>query len=354
MEVLIIFGKRCRYMHDSNRFIKSEQNQSPESLVVYEQNRVPDEQYGCFLKHLTANALPTMSGMDDECHSYTRGYLINFDLTNGFPIITERDLTRASSLEVIKNYRSKPELRPVAGAVKQALGEILAFINGARTQSDLESYGCTNFWKPWTVGLEAERKAKKRGIEVGDLGPGSYGPAFHNFPTSEGEEFNQYQNMIDQINYRPELKTHIITPFIPQYISRAPGRQQKVLIVPCHGFQHYHVDPYRDEISLTHVQRSADSPVGLPFNFVHYAALLMMIGQVTGYKPTTLEFFISDAHYYDRHIEKINELASRSPFPFPKLFINPTVKNLFDFRVEHFMVQDYYAHPPINMEGTAV
>ncbi len=341
-------------MHDFGRFIKSDANPIPQTLVSYSKDRIPDNQYKQLLNTLMINGRLTGSGMDDPSHSYIRGYLINFDLTNGFPMITERDITRASTKEVIDNYQSNPGLRLAAGSLKQCLGEILAFINGARTQSELEVYGCTGFWKPWTVGPEAERKAKKRGLETGDLGPGSYGAAFHDFPTIEGEKFNQYENMIEQIRFRPELKTHIITPFIPQYISRAPGRQQKVVIVPCHGFQHFHVDPYTEEISLTHIQRSADSPVGLPFNFVHYAALLMMIGQVTGYKPTTLEFFISDAHYYDRHIEKINELVSRPSYPFPKLFIDPTVKNLFDFRVEHFMIEDYYAHPPINMEGTAV
>lgn len=341
-------------MHNLNRFIKSEDNQNPEPLVSYEEKRLPDNQYKQLLKVLKLNGRSTESGMDDPSHSYTRGYLINFDLSNGFPVITERDITMASKQAIIDNYHSRSELRPVASSMKQSLGEIIAFINGARTQSELEKYGCTGFWKPWTIGPEAERKAKKRGLETGDLGPGSYGAAFHDFPTAEGENFNQYENLINQINSRPELKTHIITPFIPQYISRAPGRQQKVVIVPCHGSLHFHVDTYRDEISLTHVQRSADSPIGLPFNFIHYAAMLMMVGQVTGYKPTTLEFFISDAHYYDRHLDKLEKLISRPSYPFPKLFIDPTIKNIFDFRTEHFMIEEYYAHPPINMEGTAI
>lgn len=337
-----------------DRFIKTDSNPNPEALVAYSDIRCPDEQYKELLRTIREKACQTESGMDDPSHSYTRGYLLNFDLTNGFPIITERDLTRGSTPEIIASYESKLGLRPVDGPLKQALGEIIAFINGARTQEELESYGCKAFWKPWTIGPEAERKAKKRGLEVGDLGPGSYGPAFHDFPTAEGGSFNQYEYLISQIIAKPELKTHIITPFIPQYISRAPGLQQKVLIVPCHGSQHFHVDTFRNEISLTHVQRSADSPVGLPFNFVHYAALLMMIGQVTGYKPTTLEFFISDAHYYDRHLDIIDKLISRPCYPFPKLFVDPTIKNLFDFRVEHFEIEEYCANPPINMGGTAV
>lgn len=341
-------------MNDSNRFTMPANGIVLEPLVIYNEDRIPDEQYKTLLRTLKQHGKTCESGMDDPSHNYTDGFLMRFDLTNGFPIITERDLTQPSKQYVIDNYESRPEVSPVSGALKQALGEIIAFINGARTQAELESFGCTSFWKPWTVGEEAERKAKKRGLNVGDLGPGSYGPAFHDFPTAEGENFNQYQNLIDQIRFRPELKTHIVTPFIPQYISRAPGRQQKVVIVPCHGFQHYHVDTLRKEISLTHVQRSADSPVGLPFNFVHYAALLMMIGQVTGYRPSKLTFMLSDAHYYDRHTDKIDQMLERQTLPFPKLFINPKITNLFDFRVEHFLIEDYYAHPPINMEGTAV
>jgi thymidylate synthase len=124
--------------------------------------------------------------------------------------------------------------------------------------------------------------------------------------------------------------------------------------VPCHGLQHYNIDVDNKEISLVHWQRSADTPIGLPFNMAHYAALLMMVGQVTGYKPRELVFQISNAHIYKQHDELADEIISREPFAFPKVTIDPDVKNLKDFRVEHFEVEDYKAHPPIAMGGTAV
>lgn len=316
---------------------------------VYNPDRQPDYQYHELLERIRTKGRVALSGMDQGSKEIL-GHMMRFDLADGgFPLITERDLTRGTSEEIIKSYKSNPELHPVSGPIRQSLGEILAFINGARTQAELESYGC-KFWKPWTSDLA---KAAKRGLELGDLGPGSYGAAFHNFPDN-GETFNQFSNMIEQIKARPELRTHIITPFIPQYISRAPDRQQKVLVVPCHGLQHYNIDSYNKEISLVHWQRSADVPIGLPFNMVHYAALLMMVGQVTGYKPKELVFQISNAHIYDQHTEKVDELLTREPYAFPRLILDPSVDKLEDFRVEHFMIQDYYAHPPINMGGTAV
>ncbi len=324
-----------------------------EPLVNYDQERTPDYQYHDLLRTIRDTGRVALSGMDEGSHEIL-GHTMRFDLANGFPLITERDLTRGSTPEIIASYQSKPELRPVAGALKQALGEIIGFVNGARTQEELEYYGCKLFWKPWTTD---EKKAAKRGLELGDLGPGSYGAAFHDFPSDveiDNGGFDQYKAMIEQIKSRPELRTHIITPFIPQYISRAPEREQKVLIAPCHGLQHYNVDTQNEEISLVHWQRSADAPIGLPFNMVHYAALLMMVGQVTGYKPRELVFQISNAHIYDQHDEKVDALTTREPFAFPRLTIDPSVKNIEDFRVEHFMIEEYMAHPPMNMGGTAV
>ena len=324
-------------------------NRKHAESLVYKTSRQPDLQYHNLLNRIHTTGKDAFSGMDQGSKEVL-GHMMRFDLASGgFPIITERDLTLGTTDEIIANYKPNTGTRPVTGPIKQALGEIIGFINGARTQTELESYGC-NFWKPWTTDVA---KANKRGLALGDLGPGSYGAAFHDFPDGK-ETFNQYDTMIKQIKDRPELRTHIITPFIPGFISRAPGRQQKALIVPCHGLQHYNIDTINKEISLVHWQRSADVPIGLPFNMVHYAALLMMIGQVAGYKPKELIFQISNAHIYNQHNNKVEELLKREPFCFPKLTIDPTITKLEDFRVEHFLISDYKAHPPMNMGGTPV
>lgn len=319
-------------------------------IVGYNEDREADTQYNALL-HLIQHELGrnAISGMD-EGSSEILGHVMRFDLTNGFPLITERDLTRGTSQEIIDTYESDTSHRELTGPVKQAVGEILAFVNGARTQEELEEFGC-KWWAPWTTN---EAKAKKRGLELGDLGPGSYGAAFHDFPMPNGETFDQYKHLVEQIRSRPELRAHLITPYIPYYISRAPDVQQKTLIVPCHGEQHYNIDAETKEISLVHVQRSADVPIGLPFNMVHYAALLMMVGQATGYKPKELVQLTVNGHIYNQHQEKVEELLSREAYPFPKLKIDPTVTEIEDFRLEHFSIEGYQAHPPIPMGQVSV
>ncbi|HAC56013.1 TPA: thymidylate synthase [Candidatus Saccharibacteria bacterium] len=322
------------------------------SPVEVSPNREPDEQYKELLHRIRTKGRRAISGMDEGSVEVLGHQMVfNFE-DGGFPVITERDLTRGTTPEIIANFQPNPEHRAIKGALYQGFAEVIAFMNGARTQEELERYGC-KFWKPWTSDAA---KAAKRGLELGDLGHGSYGAAFHDFPNPEdpSQPFDQYKALIAQINNRPELRTHIITPFIPPYLFRAPGYEQKVLIVPCHGIQHFNIDVENREMSLVHWQRSADVPIGLPFNMANYAAMLMMVAQVTGYKPKELVYQVSNAHMYNQHTEIVDELLSRPAFKSPILKLDPTVQRLEDFRVEHFSIDEYEAHPPIDMGGTAV
>lgn len=314
----------------------------------YKETREPDTQYGDLLRRLRDTGRTAVSGMDMGSVMLPMQYM-EFDLSNGFPAITERDLTRGTTDEIIANYQPKPERRPVAGPLKQGLAETLAFMNGAATQKELEEWGC-NFWNPWLT----HEKTSKRGLPEGHLGLGSYGVAFAAFPTDTGTPFDQYEALVGQINSRPELRTHIITPFVPDKITRAPGYQEKTVVVPCHGLQHFIVDPATGVMDLHHFQRSGDVPVGVPYNMTGYAATLLMVAQVTGYKPGTLRHIISDAHYYTASQEAVETMSERESFPYPKLHVNPEIKNLRDFRVSDFEIEEYYAHAPLKMGDLAV
>ncbi len=82
-------------------------------------------------------------------------------------------------------------------------------------------------------------------------------------------------------------------------------------------------------------QRSCDVPLGLPFNVTQYATLLYMLAQVTGLKPGRLDWSIKDAHIYINQVDGIKEQLERydtkGSLPAPKLWLNPEVKDFFDF-----------------------
>lgn len=284
--------------------------------------RTPDLQYKNLLKDILERGVRSQSQAGTtaenpegtDCITLFGANPMRFDLSNGFPMITERS---------------------VKGFWRQAVGEIIGFANGARTQAQLEEYGC-KFWAAWVT----PEKCAKRGLEAGDLGPGSYGAAFHDFPTAEGESYDQFKYIIQQIKERPHLKTHFISPWVPQYTARVEGRQQKVVVCPCHGWLHIRI--LNGKLNLHMFQRSGDVPIGVPSNMIQYAALTMMLAQVTGYEVGEYVHTISDAHIYVDQIPAVEEFLKRETYPFPTVTLNNPTTNFTEFRHTDFTLGDDY------------
>lgn len=283
--------------------------------------RTPDTQYKQVLKNILDNGVmaPTRQGPGALT---VIGQQMHFDLRNGFPMITERS---------VKGFWRKP------------IDELCAFINGVRTREGLAEYGVT-WWDAWTT----PEKSMKRGLEPGDIGPGSYGAAFHDFPTADGGSFDQFKHLVEQIKELPELRTHFVTPWIPQYIVRGKGKEQKVTLAPCHGWVHVRI--LDGGIYLHMFQRSCDVPVGVPANMIQYAALVLMLEHLTGYEAREYIHTLSDSHIYEDQIEHVKEVVSRESRPFPAVRLTEEGKkitDIHDFRGHHFELTDYDPQPGI-------
>jgi thymidylate synthase len=301
---------------------------TPKDMSMYKpfEDRAIDTQYRELLQSILEHGVQTPSQQGVDALTLIGPKPMHFKFENGFPMITERN---------------------VKGFWRGSIGEICAFINGARTLEELESFGC-KFWTPWGT----PEKCAKRGLEPGDLGPGSYGAAFHDFPTQEGVPYNQIQNIVEQMKEFPHLRTHFITPWIPQYTIRGTGKQQRVVVAPCHGWIHLRI--INNKLTLHMFQRSADTPVGVPSNMIQYAALTMMFAQATGTEPHEFVHSFSDAHIYVDQVENVKELLSREPKKLPTVTLNNPTTDIFEFRAEDFEVSDYDPHPSIKDIPVAV
>lgn len=293
--------------------------------------RTIDTQYRDLLARIKRDGEVAKTQLEVDSISVT-GATMRFRLDNGFPMITERNMS--------------PNISPIT-IWKHALAEIIGFINGARTLDELAKYGCT-WWKHWAT----PEKCAKRGLEAGDLGPGSYGAAFHDFPTQDGGTYDQFRNIIEQIREMPHLRTHFITPWIPQYTIRGTGKQQKVVVCPCHGWIHIRI--IDDRLTLHMFQRSGDVPIGVPSNMIQYAALAMMIAHVTGKIPYEYVHTISDAHIYMNQMPVVDKMLEREGRPFPTMKMNTSKTDLFSFRIDDFELSDYTPHPGIKGIPVAV
>ncbi|MFA5636639.1 MAG: thymidylate synthase [Anaerovoracaceae bacterium] len=101
-------------------------------------------------------------------------------------------------------------------------------------------------------------------------------------------------------------------------------------------------------------QRSQDVLVANNWNVVQYSILVMMLAQVSGLVPGEFVHVIADAHIYDRHIPLVEDMLGRSPYPAPKVHLDPEIKDLYDFRPEHVIVEEYQTNPQIKNIPVAV
>ncbi len=287
--------------------------------------RAPSTEYADLLRMICRHGVRvrTKQGVDALA---VAGHAMRFPMAHGAAVITERS---------------------IGAFVHKAIGELCAFINGARTLDELEAFGC-DWWGPWATA----EKSGARGLDPGDLGPGSYGHAFRHFTTELDDEadegFDQLPHLIKKLKDLPDDRTALLSPWIPQANHREIGVRSRNTIAPCHGWVHALV--LGDRLHLVHNQRSGDIPVGVPSNMVQYMALGLMLEHLTGHELAEYVHWIQYAHIYVNQLDEVEEMLGREPRPLPTLRLTEAgcrVTDVHDFRGEHFELADYDPHPPI-------
>jgi thymidylate synthase len=151
----------------------------------------------------------------------------------------------------------------------------------------------------------------------------------------------QIDKLIEGLKKDPQGRRHIISLWDMEDLN-------EMALLPCAFMTMWDVsDGY---LNCTLVQRSADLGLGVPFNFTQYAVLVHMIAQVTGLKPGQFIHFMNNAHVYENHFEALARQLERSPYPAPKLWLNPDITNFYDFTPDDVKLLDYQHHPKIEME----
>jgi len=117
---------------------------------------------------------------------------------------------------------------------------------------------------------------------------------------------------------------------------------------PCHMFCQFYVA--NGELSCLMYQRSCDIGLGVPFNIASYALLTLMIAQVCDLKPGDFIHTMGDTHVYLNHVEPLKEQLTRTPRAFPKVRLNPYIKDIDKFTSSDIFLEDYNPHDPIKMD----
>ncbi len=116
-------------------------------------------------------------------------------------------------------------------------------------------------------------------------------------------------------------------------------------LAPCHTMFQFYVAEGR--LSCQLYQRSADIFLGVPFNIASYALLTHMVAQVTDLEVGDFVHTLGDAHLYLNHLDQARTQLAREPRDLPELWLDPSVRDLADFDLEHVKIAGYDPHPGI-------
>lgn len=148
-------------------------------------------------------------------------------------------------------------------------------------------------------------------------------------------EFDQVDRILYDLKHNPESRRIISNIYNHSDLS-------EMNLYPCAYSVTLNVTG--DRLNMILNQRSQDMLVANNWNVCQYAVLLHMFAQVSNLKAGELLHVIADAHIYDRHVPMVKELLSLEPYPAPKLWINPDVKDFYAFTVDDFKLVDYNCH----------
>lgn len=238
------------------------------------------------------------------------GKQLKFDLRDGFPATTTKKL-----------------------AFESCKAELLWFLEGSTDERRLAeiTHGTRDITKNtiWTGNANAQGKALgyRNDDEVKELGP-VYGKQWRDFGGVD-----QIRNVIQSIKEDPFGRRHIVNAWNVPELS-------KMALPPCHVMFQFYVSMSGD-LSCHMYQRSVDALLGLPFNVASYAMLTHMIAQVCGLNVGTLTISMGDVHIYQNHVEQVKEQLSRDPGELPKLWLNPDIKDIFEFGMNDIKLVDY-------------
>lgn len=155
-------------------------------------------------------------------------------------------------------------------------------------------------------------------------------------------------DQVDRVIY--DLKNN---PFSRRIITNIYVHQDlhEMALYPCAYSMTFNVTQQKGEEKLTLNavlnQRSQDVLAANNWNVVQYAVLLHMLAQVCGMQAGELVHVIADAHIYDRHVEIVRELIKRPTYDAPKFWLNPEIKDFYQFTRDDVKVENYVTGPQV-------
>ena len=169
---------------------------------------------------------------------------------------------------------------------------------------------------------------------------GSIGKAYgyqlgvkHHYP--EGE-FDQVDRVLYDLKHNPASRRILTNLYNHHDLS-------EMALYPCAYSMTFNVSG--NVLNGILYQRSQDMLSANGWNVMQYAALLMMMAQASGLEAGELVHVIADCHIYDRHVPIIEDIIKGEPLPAPRVTLDPSVTDFYQFDKNSFTLENYRWQP---------
>lgn len=254
------------------------------------------------------NAVPVHNAQNGVKTIRLPHQILQFDLSEEFPILTSKKVAfKTAVLEMFWIYQVQ-----------------------SNQVSWLKERGI-KIWNEWEIpengvymGRDFKKMYKESGIDENPVG--SIGTAYGWIV----KRYQLTQNLIDTLKNDPGNRRMVLSLWQNEFLKTAA-------LPSCVWNSEWNITNGR--LNLLVNSRSSDVPLGLPFNIVQYATFCYLVAHCLGLKPGQFTFVTNDAHIYENQIDGIKEQIKRydeavaaGTLPkAPKLWINPEVKDFFEF-----------------------
>ena len=160
-----------------------------------------------------------------------------------------------------------------------------------------------------------------------------------------GVKHQEKEGMMDQVDRVIYDLKH--TPFSRRILTNIYVHQDlhEMNLYPCAYSMTFNVTQKKgdDRLTLNGIlnQRSQDVLAANNWNVCQYAVLMHMLAQVCDMRVGELVHVIADAHIYDRHVPIVKELIERPQYDAPKFWLNPDIKDFYQFTTDDIKITDY-------------
>ena len=156
--------------------------------------------------------------------------------------------------------------------------------------------------------------------------------------------FDQVDRVIYDLKNNPFSRRIMTNIYVHQDLS-------EMHLYPCAYSMTFNVTQKKgdDKLTLNAIlnQRSQDILAANNWNVCQYAVMMHMLAQVCDMRVGELVHVIADAHIYDRHIPIIKELIQRPTYDAPTFWLNPDVKDFYEFTRNDVRLDNYVTGPQI-------